>query len=133
MMLTDDDHDEQRGLDNARRIVACVNACAGICTEALEDFAKTDRFDGPTYDDLTQQRDELLAALESLVLASNESDDSCYGTLATWFVRNIAEPAIASVKCYGQPEKSAKTEVPAIVFYPAGSLGEEIEEEGRPA
>lgn len=31
------------------------------------------------------------------------------------------------VKCYGQPEKTAKNEttVPAIVFYPAGSLDEE--------
>lgn len=34
----------------------------------------------------------------------------------------------AEDECYGQAEKSAKTEtaVPAIVFYPAGSLGEEV-------
>ena len=32
------------------------------------------------------------------------------------------------VKGYGQPEKSAKTEVPAIVFFPSGSLGEDVEE-----
>ncbi len=35
MMLADDDHDEQRGLDNANRIVACINACAGIDTLIL--------------------------------------------------------------------------------------------------
>lgn len=32
----------------------------------------------------------------------------------------------AEEESYGQAEKSAKTEVPAIVFYPAGSLGEEV-------
>jgi len=46
---------------------------------------------------------------------------------------NSPEQVVDAVKCYGQPEKSAKTEVQSIVFFPAGSLGEEIEEEGRPA
>lgn len=46
---------------------------------------------------------------------------------------NSPEQVVDAVKCYGKPEKSAKTEVQSIVFFPAGSLGEEIEEEGRPA
>jgi|JI10StandDraft_1071094.scaffolds.fasta_scaffold01019_18 hypothetical protein len=35
----------------------------------------------------------------------------------------------AEDECYGQAEKSAKTEtaVPALVFFPAGSLGEEVD------
>lgn len=41
---------------------------------------------------------------------------------------NSPEEVVDAVKCYGQAEKQAKTEVPAIVFYPDGSLGEEVEE-----
>lgn len=49
--------------DNARRIVACVNACEGIPTEVLES--------GPhriiqRYAAAERQRDELLAALKDL-------------------------------------------------------------------
>lgn len=41
---------------------------------------------------------------------------------------NSPEQVVDAVKCYGQPEKQAETEttVPAIVFFPAGSLGEEV-------
>ena len=64
VMLADDDHDEQRGLDNARRIVACVNACAGIPNEQLEcDNVEFVRIFNER-NTLKQQRDELLAALE---------------------------------------------------------------------
>ncbi len=52
---------------NARRIVACVNACSGISTEKLEeanDLFKAAAAGGATY---KRQRDELLAALESMV------------------------------------------------------------------
>lgn len=52
---------------NARRIVACVNACAGSQTDALEEMQRR----GLTFGQLAflharlqQQRDELLAALE---------------------------------------------------------------------
>lgn len=50
-------------------------------------------------------------------------------------IERIDRAAIASAKRYGQPEKQAKNEtnVPAIVFYPAGSLGEAIENEGGAA
>lgn len=88
MMLADDDHDEQRGLDNARRIVACVNACAGSSTEWLEFIVSEDCVDMlgeprpfetrhaevlrealrimAERDAAEKQRDELLAVLEGL-------------------------------------------------------------------
>lgn len=50
---------------NARRIVACVNACAGIETDVLEAFNGTVPAVLEFYK-LTNQRDELLAALEKL-------------------------------------------------------------------
>ncbi|MBI5917824.1 MAG: hypothetical protein HY849_00395 [Nitrosomonadales bacterium] len=48
---------------NARRIVACVNACAGIDTETLEATIGLDEL----YSDIQRQRDELLAAAKSVV------------------------------------------------------------------
>lgn len=81
------------------------------------------------------QRDGLLAALEglhkvcSIALAGKDGKQHTYfETRAGHFVEatkamESAESAIASVK----------VDAPEIVFYPAGSLGEEIEEEGRPA
>jgi hypothetical protein len=47
---------------NARRIVACVNACAGISTEVLEYNAMHGGVAG-----LEQQRDQLRAALQGVV------------------------------------------------------------------
>ena len=49
--------------DNARRIVACVNACSGIRTEALEHRAHMLKAHDDAIAELTRQRDELLAAL----------------------------------------------------------------------
>lgn len=56
---------------NARRIVACVNACAGLDTGLLENIVDLgeslrSRFDsfGRVERELTKQRDDLLAALE---------------------------------------------------------------------
>lgn len=56
---------------NARRIVACVNACATISTENLESMdsvvgAVMKQADAEIKK-VKQQRDELLAALESLI------------------------------------------------------------------
>lgn len=50
-------------------------------------------------------------------------------------VDDALHAALAKAKCYVQPEKTAKSEttVPAIIFYPAGSLGEAIEREGSAA
>lgn len=53
-----------RQYDNARRIVACVNACQGIPTKRLEAGAADVLADSL---ELKEQRDELLAKLESLV------------------------------------------------------------------
>ena len=61
---------------NARRIVACVNACAGLDTDLLENMLMLgdtlkQRFKVLTNSEseLQQQRDKLLAALESAVEA----------------------------------------------------------------
>ena len=48
--------------NDARRIVACVNACAGLPTEVLERYKLG--VIGVDYKSTKQQRDELLAALE---------------------------------------------------------------------
>lgn len=60
---------------NARRIVACVNVCAGIDTNTLETAAADKKrwgrmfeksiVDIATHAELEQQRDELLVALKS--------------------------------------------------------------------
>lgn len=45
--------------EDARRVVACVNACDGIGTEHLEKYGFAQKIS-----DLVQQRDQLLEALE---------------------------------------------------------------------
>ncbi len=59
--------------DNARRIVACVNACAGIDNKTLEEVGVVPKiviFNGVTMkavkSDYKQQRDELLATAKNL-------------------------------------------------------------------
>ena len=58
---------------NSRRIVACVNACAGIRTEALEHRAHMLKAADDDIARLTAQRDELLAALQGMIDISNDS------------------------------------------------------------
>lgn len=57
---------------DARRIVACVNACAGIPTDDLEhgDIAKALKIFALDSATFRRQRDELLAALERLSFAA---------------------------------------------------------------
>lgn len=72
--LSDRGPNASEQIENARRIVACVNACAGIKTEKLEavaflsphlpDGLKDKAID---YAELLQQRDKLLAALNDLL------------------------------------------------------------------
>lgn len=50
---------------NARRIVACVNACAGIRTEALEHRVHLLKAEDDSIANIKQQRDELLAACKT--------------------------------------------------------------------
>jgi hypothetical protein len=57
---------------DAKRIVACVNACAGISNEVLEECGKdflANYTDQLHVEKLAEQRDELLAALKEYVLA----------------------------------------------------------------
>ncbi|WP_041208802.1 hypothetical protein [Aeromonas jandaei] len=67
----DDNHfsDEQR--ENARRIVACVNACRGLPTDELEQKGIVAAV-GTQLLEADQLRDELLAALELMVAIHDE-------------------------------------------------------------
>ena len=74
---------------NARRIVACVNACAGISTENLEDNVPVKEL-ARRYNEIFKQRDVMLAALERLSLyVAHNGDD---------WVQREARAAIASVE-----------------------------------
>lgn len=66
---------------NARRIVACVNACRGLPTDELEQKGLVAAV-GNQLLDLEQQRDELLAALEEGRRAIGEhfAPNDCYAT-----------------------------------------------------
>lgn len=55
---------EMREAD-ARRIVACVNACSGVSTEILEDGARNDWAD--LLSSMEKQRDKLLAEMKTAV------------------------------------------------------------------
>lgn len=114
------------GEANARRIVACVNACAGLANEQLDRVVKNPL---SSYRELMQQRDELLAALEK-----------CRKELSAWMRDHgddiatqeaVADARAAIAKAKGnhteQPLEMVESSAPAIVFYPAGSLGEEVQ------
>ena len=90
--------------NDARRIVACVNACAGLPTEVLERYKLG--VIGVDYKSTKQQRDELLAALEKFI-AWNKAYPSSRIYSATAIrviakeldqIADQAEAAIASVK-----------------------------------
>ena len=82
---------------NARRIVAAVNACAGIPTDDLEQCPSGGLFHLADHaNELVKQREELLAALEAVnesavCFAKNEYSISAYAI-------SKVEDAIASVK-----------------------------------
>ena len=56
-------HNDERNA-NARRLVACWNACQDVPTQVLESIGKGY---GPTWLQAKDERDELLAALKGLV------------------------------------------------------------------
>jgi len=87
---------------DARRIVACVNACEGLAAEYLENVGLPE-FAGKTLcadmvqqeiDRVTAQRDQLLAALDTLVEAHVAE---CSDTDRRWALVD-ARLAIAAVK-----------------------------------
>lgn len=59
---------------NARRIVACVNACVGVGTEYLEDNGLIIEL-VREHNTVLKQRDELLAALEKFMASHEECTD----------------------------------------------------------
>ena len=88
-------NDEQ--FSNVRRIVACVNACAGISQQYLEEL------NGETIAErqltLIKQRDELLACLELLYSWANNWDSEFMND-PDWKNRDFPriQSAVASVK-----------------------------------
>ncbi|HHQ4739158.1 hypothetical protein ACK37G_15185 [Aeromonas veronii] len=65
--------DDETVIPDARRIVACVNACRGLPTDELEQKGLVAAV-GTQLLDADQQRDELLAALEEVHrIASNSN------------------------------------------------------------
>lgn len=87
--------------ENARRIVASVNACAGYTTEELEQATLDKRHRHEIIADLVKsnkQRDELLAALEEItnVFATIGITSGCYDDELNALQKGLS--AIASVK-----------------------------------
>jgi nitroreductase len=102
---------------NARRIVACVNACAGYSTDDLEHFG---RFLSSGEADalaehhalIEQQRDELLAALEyaveaGLVPISSASEGGAVMFSAQVRAADKIRAAIAKATDYRNPGNTA--------------------------
>jgi hypothetical protein len=83
---------ESSSNENFSRIVACVNACAGISNEELEDVGNIRRLVTEALQ-AEAQRDELLAALENLIAWANIKDGSPSQQL-----RDDAMTAIAKAK-----------------------------------
>jgi hypothetical protein len=85
---------------NARRLVACWNACEGISTENLEENQPIKEL-ATNYNTVIRQRDQLLKALESVWLwMENQADGQSKGGHATFDLlmlreqRDIARAAI---------------------------------------
>lgn len=99
------EHSETQA-ENARRIVACVNACEGIETSELEEIAVSGGMLGPREDvaRIAKQRDELLMALQLALPAleylrkqfpRSEHDDS---------IDALAVSKAAIAKSTGEPQ-----------------------------
>lgn len=78
---------------NARRIVACVNACRGLSTDELEKHGLVSAV-GTELIELEKQREQLLAALEQIArYPATRSDE-----MSMESARDIARAAIAATK-----------------------------------
>ena len=86
--------------EDARRITACVNACAGIETELLEIIEDNDKTLAGVIANVEKQRDELLAALNFArqgYQASYENGEPDDVEWAEMYLRSI-DVAIARAK-----------------------------------
>lgn len=124
------------------------DGCVTVAPERIEEAAE--RLDSLTivirgqkiqYDDMRASMLDTFSVAHRLALELECLLLSCTDTAATAKWWDSANEALDQWRDFcredanGQPEKQAKTEIisaPALVFYPAGSIGEEVEEEGRP-
>lgn len=83
---------------NARRIVACVNACAGITTEVLEQMPSGPASLLPMYSRLEQQRDKLLAALEELLSGTMSMPNRGRATEGKWTTINALTDTVEKAR-----------------------------------
>lgn len=95
---------------NARRIVACVNACEGMSTESLESIAgriasKSVLQMHANYvsnkakvADLEQQRDKLLAALEELLSGTMSMPNRGRATEGKWTTINALTDTVEKAR-----------------------------------
>ena len=89
---------------NARRIVACVNSCAGISTKNLEDNIPIREL-ARRYNAIIKQRDDLMAALEHFATwgrgQHRAQSKGCHATFDMMMLRDeidFAESAITRAK-----------------------------------
>jgi len=75
------------GEANARRITACVNACAGIDTELLEIIEDNDKTLAGVIANVEKQRDELLAFAEEV----RRSGDTRLASMAIATIASVKE------------------------------------------
>ena len=82
---------------NARRLVACWNACEGIATDELEEIARIGGMLGPREDvaKIAEQRDELREALQSIAEYWNRDQNETAMADACWHAIETAMAAIA--------------------------------------
>ena len=90
-------HDGEETLANARRIVACVNACAGISDTDLAALAGTTILQkaNESADVAKQQRDELLEALQAILENDGGEGSKCFDATRLFAAREEARAAIA--------------------------------------
>ena len=79
---------------NARRLVACWNACEGMATDELEEIARTGGMLGPREDvaKIAEQRDELRDVLKSCIEYVAAAGDDWVTDKARAALAPIGEP-----------------------------------------
>lgn len=86
--------------EDARRIVACVNACVGVSNDALFDIAKLGGVGAAIVDAAyyQRQRDQLVSTLAHIVEYWNRDQNESAMADALWHIIGEAEAAIAAVE-----------------------------------